>query len=322
MSLLTIVQDTLNEIGSTEIPASIVGSSNQTAAQSLALVNRSLKEVAKRTNWQPLSRTETITTIASQAEYLLPSDFKSVVNQTMWDTTQRRRTIGAITPKDWAFFQSFSTTDTIQLFFRIFRGSEPTSSITASTISFTDDNPDTLEDSANGFLNAGFQVGDRITVSGASTSSNNGTYTIESVIAAKIEVTGSGNFTIEAAGATVSVTTGNGQKVQFYPTPGSAVTITYEYISRALTETIGGTLQGEKYLADTDVSLLDEDTIALGFKWRFLKSKGFPYSEEFRDYELAIAYQAASTGSQVIDMGSGDLNNQRVLVIPDGGFGS
>ncbi len=239
MSLLTIVQDTLNEIGSTEIPASVVGSANQTAAQSLALVNRSLKEVAKRTNWQPLSRTETITTISAQAEYSLPSDFKSLVNQTMWDTTQRRRTIGALTPKDWAFFQSFSTTDTIQLFFRIFR--DPA---------------------------------------------------------------------------------GNGQKVQFYPTPGSAVTITYEYISNALTQSSVGTLQSDKFLADDDTALLDEDTIALGFKWRFLKTKGFPYSEEFRDYEAAIAYEASSTGNQVIDMGSGDLNNQRVLVIPDGGFGS
>lgn len=239
MSLLTIVQDALSEIGGTEVPDSVIGNANPTAKQSLALANRALKEAAKRTNWQPLSRTASITTVASQAEYALPSDFKSIVNQTMWDTTQRRRTFGAITPQDWALLQSWSTTDTIALFFRIFR--DPS---------------------------------------------------------------------------------GNGEKVQFYPTPGSADSITYEYISNALTQTSGGTLQSDKFLADTDTSLLDEDLITLGLKWRFLKTKGFPYSEEFEDYEKAIAYEAASTGNAVIDMGASGLASQRILAVPDGNFGS
>ena len=48
MSLLSIVQDTIKEMGGFEVPTSVVSNTNETAVRSLALVNRSIKEVAKR----------------------------------------------------------------------------------------------------------------------------------------------------------------------------------------------------------------------------------------------------------------------------------
>lgn len=236
MTLLTIVQDALNEIGDTEAPSSVVGNANQTAKQSLALANRALKEIARRTKWQPLSRTATITTVASQQEYSLPSDFRGIVNNTMWNTTQRREVCYVDAP-NWAFLESFTTADTVSLFYRIFR--DPS---------------------------------------------------------------------------------GNGQKVQLFPTPGAVETITYEYISDALTATSGGTLQGQEFLADTDTALLDEDLVTLGLKWRFLKSKGYPYAEEFADYERAIADVIMQTGSPTISLSNPNLNEERVLIVPDGNF--
>lgn len=119
MTLLTIVQEALEEIG-VEAPVTIVGNVNPTAKQALALANRALKETAKRTKWEALTREASITTIADQAEYDLPTDFKSVHNQTMWNIDQRRPTL-AVTPQTWAFLQAFTDVSSIVLHYRIFR---------------------------------------------------------------------------------------------------------------------------------------------------------------------------------------------------------
>lgn len=71
-------------------------------------------------------------------------------------------------------------------------------SYTASTIAFVNGTPDTITDSANGFVTAGFEVGDVITVS--DTASNNGTYTITNVAAGTLTVSGTG-IADEAAGS-------------------------------------------------------------------------------------------------------------------------
>lgn len=238
MTLLTIVQDALNEIGDTEVPESIVGNVNQTAKQCLALANRALREVARRTNWQPLSRTATITTVASQQEYDLPSDFGGIVNDTMWNTSQRRE-VSKVSAQDWALLESWSTTDTVSLFYRIFR--DPS---------------------------------------------------------------------------------GNGQKVQLYPAPGSAETITYEYRSNGLTASSGGTVQGNSFLADDDTALLDEDIITLGVNWMFREAKGYPYAEQFRMYEDAIADVISQTGRPALSMGADPYNVERVFFVPDGNYGT
>ena len=76
----------------------------------------------------------------------------------------------------------------------------------ATTIAFnenTSDN-DTITDSGNGFLNAGFAVGDVITISGSG--SNDGTYTIKAVTAGVITLADTDDLATEAAGASVVIT--------------------------------------------------------------------------------------------------------------------
>lgn len=76
----------------------------------------------------------------------------------------------------------------------------------AATIGFSENNAsaDTITDSGNGFLTAGFQPGDQITVSGSA--SNDGTYTIATVAAGTITLLGRNDLTTEAAAATVTLT--------------------------------------------------------------------------------------------------------------------
>ena len=77
--------------------------------------------------------------------------------------------------------------------------------IRAATIAFNENTPDsdTITDSGSGFLTAGFQAGDQITVSGSA--SNDGTYVISSVTAGAITLLSRNDLTTEVAGATVKI---------------------------------------------------------------------------------------------------------------------
>lgn len=75
--------------------------------------------------------------------------------------------------------------------------------IVATTISFADTDPDTILDSGNGFILAGFQDGGTITVSGSTF--NDGTYLIDTVTAGVITLDAGEALTAEAAGDTVTI---------------------------------------------------------------------------------------------------------------------
>lgn len=74
--------------------------------------------------------------------------------------------------------------------------------MTASTLSFVSSTKKII-DSANGFITAGFVVGDKILVTGST--SNNKDYVIESVTAGEIVVTSASILIDELAGATVTI---------------------------------------------------------------------------------------------------------------------
>lgn len=78
--------------------------------------------------------------------------------------------------------------------------------ITGTTIAFVDSDPDTITDSGNGFVTAGFEQGMTITVSGAATAANNADFTIASVVAGTITLITADALTAEAAGASVTIT--------------------------------------------------------------------------------------------------------------------
>lgn len=75
--------------------------------------------------------------------------------------------------------------------------------ITGTTIAFVNSNPDTITDSGNGFIAAGFYPGQKITVNGSV--SNDGTYTIKSVTAGTITLIATDSLTAEGAGANVTI---------------------------------------------------------------------------------------------------------------------
>lgn len=79
------------------------------------------------------------------------------------------------------------------------------------------------------------------------------------------------------------------------PAPSAGNTIAYSYVKKYWCTDSGGTGQ-TALTADTDIILLPEDLVTLGIIWRFKKSKGFDYAEDFRTYEKQIAIKMGSDG--------------------------
>lgn len=109
------------------------------------------------------------------------------------------------------------------------------------------------------------------------------------------------------------------------PPPGATQTdtIVYEYISNAYaTSAAGAALTA--FAADTDTFNWDQNYLTLGVKWRFLRAKGFDYSEEKKLYDDSLAVQLArSGGSRAVPLNA-SATNIRLLNgnnIPDSGFG-
>jgi len=71
---------------------------------------------------------------------------------------------------------------------------------------------DTITDSNSGFVSAGFLAGDKVTISGST--SNDGTYEIQTVAAGTLTLNFSGRLTTEIAGDTVTVEKFQGIKIE------------------------------------------------------------------------------------------------------------
>lgn len=123
-NLLKIVQDVVKEIGTFEIPGTIVGNANALAVQLLALANSAIKEIEDRHDWSYVNREHSFTTVASQEEYALPTDYKETVNLTWWDRNRRFSVRGPATARQWQQLKGSNVTATTRKWFRIKQGTD------------------------------------------------------------------------------------------------------------------------------------------------------------------------------------------------------
>lgn len=140
MTIKTICEDALNEIGGFEVPTSFSGNGNLTATQCIALLNREGKTLEKEERWSALISTHTFTTVADTASYALPTDFRAFAEMSQWDRTNTRQMIGPTPGFLWQYLKGgIISESTIDRWFRI-QGSDfyihPTPSATGDTIAF------------------------------------------------------------------------------------------------------------------------------------------------------------------------------------------
>jgi hypothetical protein len=112
MSLLTIAENALNEIGGFDVPTSFYGSTNATAKQIVAICNREGKTLEKEIRWAELITEHTFTTVADTATYALPSDFRAFGPMSQWDRTNNWRMGGPVPPFVWQWLKSGNTVGT------------------------------------------------------------------------------------------------------------------------------------------------------------------------------------------------------------------
>jgi len=112
MTLLTIIVDACNEIG-ISAPSAVIGNSDFTVIQMLALANRSGKTLAQRHAWQELTREATHTTVATESQGLVETiapGFNWPVYESMWNRTAQNYVSGPLSPQDWQFLKAISVT--------------------------------------------------------------------------------------------------------------------------------------------------------------------------------------------------------------------
>ena len=113
-------------------------------------------------------------------------------------------------------------------------------------------------------------------------------------------------------------------KIFFDPVPNVAHNMVFEYYSNAWCQSSGGTAQ-TVWTADTDTPILDDYLFTLGLKWRFLRAKGLDYAQEARTYEDAIERTMSRAGTAA-DISMDNRGGRGRLIdyanVDDSGFGA
>jgi len=121
MSLLSIVAGACGQLNLVT-PSSVAGSTDQQTLQLLALARQGGRELARRFDWQVLTREATFTTVAAEQQATLSSvvgDFARVIDETMWNRTRSRPVRGPLTPQQWQRRKAAAAQAGVDLCFRI-----------------------------------------------------------------------------------------------------------------------------------------------------------------------------------------------------------
>ena len=105
------------------------------------------------------------------------------------------------------------------------------------------------------------------------------------------------------------------------PTPPAGQEIAYEYITTDWAKSAAGSAQS-MFEADTDLTYLDDKLFPLGIRWRYLKSKGLDYAEDFRTYQSERNQRMARDGGNGVIDSAGGLYYGYATNIQEGNFPS
>jgi len=142
-STLSAIVQNVAQFCSFSTPTDPAGDTDPAVVQMVQSVNLAGLDLLGMADWQELTKTHTISIVASssgQSErgFSLPEDFYEFVDQTQWNSTQQWPAIGPISPQFWQQLLIRKTLPTLSFYWQV-RGNElfilspPTS---AQTLSF------------------------------------------------------------------------------------------------------------------------------------------------------------------------------------------
>ena len=79
-----------------------------------------------------------------------------------------------------------------------------------------------------------------------------------------------------------------GGKLLVNPVPVAGHNWNFEYLSKNWILGANGTSYKQYFTLDTDNLLLPEELVLMGLRWRWMREKGFDYSELFNTYEMQV----------------------------------
>lgn len=110
-------------------------------------------------------------------------------------------------------------------------------------------------------------------------------------------------------------------RIIFIPVPPAGQTCAFEYVTRNWCTDSTGVTGRNAFTQNADMSLLDEDLIALGTLWRFKNAKGLDYSEDFNSYERQVVDAIAADGTKdVLNMGDVRYDIFPGILVPSGSW--
>jgi hypothetical protein len=110
LTLLTIIQDTANEVG-IDAPVTVIGNTDNNTARLLALSIRGGKAIAQRFPFQELVQEWTFTTVAAELqgtlEAIMPG-FNYDLYETIWNRSTKFPVQGPLFPQEWEFLKALN----------------------------------------------------------------------------------------------------------------------------------------------------------------------------------------------------------------------
>ena len=106
MSVLTMVQDAVDDIGLPEVTQVVGNSDRNTRALLRALNTEGLSLLTEDPPFAILNKEHTFQTVNGQDSYDLPDDWEYGLNNTTWDQTVFWQVRGDITPMQWQLIRS------------------------------------------------------------------------------------------------------------------------------------------------------------------------------------------------------------------------
>ncbi len=272
-----MIQDTCRELD-LPVPTSVQSNQGKEVQRLLTLANRTLKDMRMSWDWVQLQKQGVITLGEDQEYYDLPGDFERFIADTAWDGTNHWMLLGPQNPQVWQSYKNGVVTTTPRKLFRI-KGQRGLFS------------PEQIEVGKQIWIHPIPSAGDQDAELTFEYQSKTCVLPREWVEETNFAVGDYCNYLGNVYKNTSGTTTGSSPPVH---TSGSVSDggITWLYVSFY-----------SNFIADTDISILSEQTINLGIQWRFLRAKGFDFEDRRAEFFDACKKEVvAVAGSKTISM--------------------
>lgn len=288
VTLLQIMQDTSLLLG-LDAPDLVVGSTNIQVKRLLAIAHEAGFIMKQDYQWAELEKVGTITLQEDVNQYSLAADFQRFIYRTQWDRENHWELNGPMTPQEWEYIENGNSAVTPRRRFRCF--GSPSNKIHISPTPATGDGGQILsyEYFSGSWILPRFWAEGETFAAGAYCSYDGQIY----------QTTAGGT-----AGATPPEHT-DGEL-----TDGG---ILWTYYNRVY----------DRFLADTDITLLNPFVVGLCIQYRWLQLNGLEWEAKYAEYRDAAAKAAiALRGARTLDVTvRAQINLISSGSVPDTGFG-